>query len=166
MIIQRLNLGAVAPYWQRSQIWWTERSLREQLLLGALSATGIFALLLVMVIAPLRAVRADAFADIRSASLLEARLRTGGAGLAPAGRFRSGTGSAIVTDSASAARLAIQRIEPEGNATRVVLADAPFDQVLGWIAEIEQTSKLRTSEVKIERKGAAGIVSATIVFAG
>lgn len=165
-MMQRLNLAAVERYWQRSRIWWTERSLREQVLLGGLCALGIFALLLIAVIAPLRAVRADALSDIRSASLLEARLRTGGAGLAQAGRFRRGTGSAIVTDSASAARLTIQRIEPEGAATRVVLADAPFDQVLGWIAEIEQTSRLRTSEVKIERRGTAGIVSAVVVFSG
>lgn len=166
MTAERLDFAALAPAWQRARLWWSERSAREQVLLGALAATGIAALLLVAVVAPLRAVRADARADIRNASLLEARLRTGGAGLGQAGRFREGTGSAIVTDSASAARLTIQRIEPAGTDTRVVLADAPFDQVVRWIAEIEQTSRLRTRQVRIERKAAAGMVSATIVFSG
>ena len=78
--------------------------------------------------------------------------------------MRRGTASAIITDSAAAARIVIQRIEPEGGNTRIVLGDAPFDQVLGWIAELEQTSRLRASEATIERKGAPGMVSATLVL--
>lgn len=161
---QYFDLGRIEPYWQRGRIWWSERSLREQILLGALTAAAIFALLLVAVIAPLRAARAEALADIRDAGLLEARLRAGGPDLARTGRMRRGTASAIITDSAAAARIVIQRIEPEGGNTRIVLGDAPFDQVLGWIAELEQTSRLRASEATIERKGAPGMVSATLVL--
>lgn len=160
------DLGRIEPYWQRGRIWWSERSLREQVLLGSLLAAGIFALLLVAVIAPLRTARAEALAEIRDAGLLEARLRAGGPDLARTGRMRRGTASAIITDSAAAARIVIQRIEPEGGNTRIVLGDAPFDQVLSWIAELEQTSRLRTSEVTIERKGAPGMVSATLVLTG
>lgn len=166
MMVERFGLAAIEPYWQRARVWWSERSLREQTLIGALSVVLIFALLLVAVIAPLRSLRAEALADIRSAALLEARLSGGGSDMARAGRFRRGTASAIVTDSAAAAGLTIQRIEPEGAATRVVLADAPFERVLRWIEEVEQTSRLRVTKADVVRKGAPGIVAATLVLGG
>lgn len=160
------SLGAVEPYWQRTRLWWVERSQREQLLLGALAAVAIFGFLLVAIVAPLRGARNDALTRMRDAALIEAQVRAGGEGALRVGKMRRGGASAILTDSASAARLTIQRIEPDGANTRVVLADAPFDQVIGWIAEIEQTSRLRAGQVRIERKGAAGLVAATLVFAG
>ena len=166
MIAPRFDLGRLQGWWWRSRNLWIERSLREQVLLGALAATAIVALLLMAVIAPLRAVRADALADIRNADLLEARIRGGGPDLAQGGKFRRGTASAIVTDSVSAARLTVQRIEPEGGNLRVVLSDAPFEQVLQWIAALEQNSRLRVINAGIERKGAPGVVSTSLVVAG
>lgn len=162
MIGDRLDLSRIEPYWQRARVWWSGRSIREQILLGALAALGIFGLLLVIV-APLRQDRLDALADIRAAGLLEARLRAGGSGATTLGRFRRGTASAIITDSAAAASIAVQQVEPQGSDLRVVLADAPFDAVVSWIAEIEGTSNLRLRSAAIERQGAAGYVSATLV---
>lgn len=164
---REFSLGALGPWWQRSRIWWTERSLREQILLGVLSAVGIVALLLVAVIAPLRSQREAALANIRNASLLEARLRTGGPDLARGSKVRRGTSSAIITDSISAAQLTIQRIEPEGGNTRIVLGDAGFDKVVQWVADIEATSRLRVVSADIQRSkqgGAAGLVSASFVL--
>ncbi len=163
--MDRFDLGQVDPYWQRSRLWWVERSLREQILLAALSVALILAALLLLVIAPLRAERADALARIRVAALLEARLRAGEGNPVARARIQRGTASAILTDSASAARLTIDRIEPEGGGTRVVIADAPFDQVLRWIADLEATSRLRVSQSSIVRKS-PGIVSTTLVIAG
>lgn len=161
----RFSLAPLEPYWHQTRLWWTERSLREQILLGALAAFAALALLLVAVVVPLRDIRAEARAGIRNAALLEARLRAGG-DLANAGRVRRGTASAIVTDSAAAASLTIQRIEPEGGNIRVVFTDAAFGLVLTWIADIEQTSRLRVREADIERKAAPGLVSASIVLEG
>ncbi len=103
---------------------------------------------------------------MRNAALLEARLRTAGPDLALQGTVRRGTASAIVTDSAAAAGVAIQRIEPEGGNTRVILNDAPFDQVMKWLAGLEQTSRLRIVDARVERKGAAGLVATTILVTG
>jgi len=161
----RVSLAPLEPYWRRAGLWWSERSTREQILLGALTAVGIFTLLLAGVIVPLRDMRAEARADIRNAALLEARLRAGG-DLMNAGRVRRGTASAIITDSAAAVNLIIQRIEPEGGNTRVVLSDAPFEAVLTWIADIEQSSRLRVRDADIERKPTPGMVSASIVVEG
>ena len=166
MMPPRFDPGRLENWWLRSRLLWTERSLREQVLLGGLAATAIVALLLIAVISPLRAVRADALANIRNADLLEARIRAGGPELGQGGKFRRGTASAIVTDSVSAARLTVQRIEPEGGNLRVVLGDAPFPQVLQWIAEIEQSSRLRVINAEIERKGAPGVVSTSLVVSG
>lgn len=163
MIRDRFDLARIEPYWLRVRVWWSERSIREQILLGALAAMGIFGLLLV-ILAPLRQDRLDALADIRAAALLEARLRAGGGDLATVGKFRRGTASAIVTDSAAAAQIAVQQVEPQGSDLRVTLADAPFDAVVTWIAEIESTSNLRLRNATIERQGAAGFVSATLVL--
>ncbi len=164
--LPRLDLAALAPWWQRGRVWWTERSLREQVLLGVLASLGIVALLLVAIIAPLHTAREAALADIRSASLLEARLRTGGADLARGGKVRRGAPSAIITDAISTAQLTLQRIEPEGANTRVVLGDAPFDKVMQWIADVEATSRLRVISADIQRKSAPGTVGATIVLGG
>jgi general secretion pathway protein M len=164
-LAERFSLAPIGPYWHRARAWWVERSLREQILLGALAAVGAFALLLVGVVAPLQDIRAQARADIRNAELLEARLRAGGE-LGNAGRVRRGSASAIITDSAAAASLTIQRIEPEGGFTRVVLADAPFEQVMKWVLDIEQTSRLRVREADFERKPSPGQVSASLVVEG
>ncbi|MEO6092047.1 MAG: type II secretion system protein GspM [Novosphingobium sp.] len=161
----QLDLGRADPYWQQTRGWWIERSVREQLLLGLLSAAAILAALLLLVITPLRAERAEAMSRIRSAALIEARLRAGGADRALTGKVRRGSASAILTDSAAAARLTIERIEPEGGNTRVVISPAPFEQVLRWIADLEATSRLRVTEANFERK-APGIVAATLVLVG
>lgn len=166
MIAARDSLARLDPYWRRSVVWWSERSLREQVLLGALAAVAIFTLLLVLVIAPLRAIREDARMDIRNAALLEARVRSAGPDLALQGAVRRGTASAILTDSAAAGGVVIERIEPDGADTRVVLGDTTFEQVIKWIANVEQSSRLRIVQAQIERKGAPGIVSTTLVVAG
>lgn len=164
MIAARFNSSALENALRRAGDWWNGRSERERLMLGALLATALVALLLVAVIAPLRAIRADALANIHNASLLEARFRAGMPG--SASKVRRGSAQAIVTESAAAAEIPVQSVTPEGGDTRVVLGDAPFEQVLRWIADIEQTSRLRVIEANIERKGAPGVVGASVLLTG
>jgi general secretion pathway protein M len=161
-----LDLGRLEPWWRRGQGWWSERSLREQVLVGAFAALAIFALLIVAIIRPLQSARAAALSDIRSADMLAARVTAAGPAIATQARMRSGTSSAIVTDSVAAAGLSVQRIEPEGGRLRVVLGDASFDTVLRWVADVEASSNLRVGEARIERRPAPGIVSAQFLLAG
>jgi general secretion pathway protein M len=164
-----LNLDALEPWRHRSRNWWIERSLREQALIGGLAAVAMFTVMLVGVIAPLRDLRAGAYDELHNAAILEAQLRQGGGSggeSSPRGAIRRGTASAILTDSAAAARLSIQRMEPEGGNTRVELGDAPFSQVVTWIADVERNSRLRVQQSQIDRKGAPGVVSASFVFSG
>jgi general secretion pathway protein M len=171
------SLGLESPgleSWRhRWSAWWADRSGRERALLGGLAAVAIVAVILAGVIVPLRDLRAGAYQQLHEAAVLDAQLRlvggqgggTGG-GSGPRSAIRRGTASAILTDSAAAARLSIQRMEPEGGNTRVELGDAPFNQVVTWLADVERNSRLRVQQSQIDRKGAPGIVSASFVFSG
>jgi general secretion pathway protein M len=165
-ISDRIDMSALHPAWHRSRGWWAIRSTREQVLLGGLAVVAVFTLLLLVVIVPLRGIRQADYETLHTVALLDARLRAGGTNTGPAVTMRHGTPSAILTDSAAAARLSIERIEPEGGNTRVVLGDASFDQVIRWIANVEATSRLRVEQAQIDRKGGPGIVRATFVVTG
>jgi general secretion pathway protein M len=154
----------MAPYWERASGWWSERSLREQVLLGALTVVGMAALLLVLVIRPLEAKRARYAADIRAYDMLAMRLRSAGPGMAVTAR--RGPPSQIVSEVAATSGLTVQRVEPEGGKLRVVFADAPFEGVLRWVSELERTSPLRISEAQIERSGSGIGVAAQFLVAG
>lgn len=165
-----MRLAELRPAWERAgDRWagfWDARSAREQVLLGALAAAGLLALLLVAVVRPLESARARAAADIRTYDMLAMRLRSAGPDI---GMAQKGPPAALVSQAAATAGLAVQRIEPEGGRLNVVLADAPFDAVVRFTAEIERTSGLRVSEARIDRSPTAigsGLVSASLLLAG
>ncbi len=160
-----MRLAALEPFWHRGRSWWSERVVREQILIGGLCAVLIFAALLILVIRPMQDVRAGALADIRAADMISARAEVAGPLLTSGAKVRRGTPSTIVTQSAVAAGLSVQRIEPEGNRLRVVLADAPFETVIRWTADLEATSALRVGEARIERTDTPGMVSAQFLLA-
>lgn len=156
----------ITPHLRQGGIWWSERNLREQILIGGLLALLAFSVLLLAVIRPLQDVRAQALSDIRSADVLAARLQAGGPAVGGLTRTRRGTPSAIVTESVAAAGLAVQRIQPEGTGQRVVLGDAPFDAVIRWVADLEASSTLRVTQARIEQRPAPGVVSAQFLIDG
>ncbi|NIJ07741.1 general secretion pathway protein M [Sphingomonas vulcanisoli] len=156
-------LEQLRPQWEKGALWWDERSAREQLMLGSLFAIALVALLLGAVIRPLESARARAAADIRTYQMIDLRLRQGGVSSGQ----RSGPPAQQISQSAAAAGLQVQRIEPQGARTNVVLADAPFDAVLRFVADLEKNSALRVSEARIERSQiAAGMVTAQFLVAG
>jgi general secretion pathway protein M len=159
-----MKLASLGPWWERGTGWWSERSAREQVLLGVLAALGMAALLLFVVVRPLQSARARAAADIRTYDMLALRLKATGPGIG--GPARKGPAPEIVSQVASANGLTVQRVEPESGRLRVVFADASFDAVLRWVAELEQTSRLRISEVQIERASTGTGVAAQFLVAG
>jgi general secretion pathway protein M len=159
-----MKLASLGPWWDRGTGWWSERSVREQVLLGSLAALAMAALLLVVVVRPLEAARARAAADIRTYDMLAMRLKAAGPGLATA-RHR-GPPASIVAEIAASSGLTVQRVEPEGGRLRVVFADGSFEGVLRFVAELERTSALRVSEAQIERATLGTGVSAQLLLAG
>ncbi|MGX7897041.1 type II secretion system protein GspM [Tsuneonella sp. HG222] len=158
----RFEIDRLEPYWRNVTVWWSGRSLREQILLGALAAIAIFALLLLL-LSPVRDARDDALADIHGAALLEARLRQGGDATSFA-RVRTGAGVAIITESAATAQLTLTQIGDQGGNVQVKFADAAFDKVVNLIADVERTSSLRLRDADITGQGATGLVTADLVF--
>lgn len=160
-----MNFGGLAPWWDRGLLWWSDRSRREQVMLGVLAGLAMLALLLVAVVKPLEAARARAVADIRTYDMLATRLRATGPGLgAPQ---RRGPPASVVAASAGATGVTVQRVEPEGGRLTVILADAPFDAVLRFVADLERTSALRVGEARIEASASGpGLVTARFVLAG
>ncbi|WP_404711569.1 type II secretion system protein GspM [Sphingomonas sp. MMS24-J13] len=143
---------------------WQARSSREQILLAVLALLALAALLLVAVVRPLETARARAAADIRTYDMLAMRLRAAGPGLAA--DMHRGPPAQIVSQTAAASGLTVQRVEPENGKLRVVFADAPFEAVLRWVSEIERTSALRIGEAQIERSAQGNGVSAQFLLAG
>lgn len=143
---------------------WQARSSREQILLAVLAMLALAALLLVAVVRPLETARARAAADIRTYDMLAMRLRAARPGLAA--DMRRGPPAQIVSQTAAASGLTVQRVEPENGKLRVVFADAPFEAVLRWVSEIERTSALRIGEAQIERSAQGNGVSAQFLLAG
>jgi len=153
-----MNFTALRP-------WWDERSLREQVLIGAFATLAMFALLLIAVVRPLEAKRAQAAADIRTYDMLTSRLRAAGPTVGTA--QARGASADIIAQSAAVAGLTIDQIAVENGRTRISFADAPYETIIRWVAALEKSSRLRVSEARIDRATSpSGGVAASFVIAG
>ena len=161
-IIERPGVDAALS---RLKGWWDGLSPRERVLVGTLGTLVALAVLVYGVIKPLQAIRADAYADIRTYQTLDARIRAAGT-LGPSGPPpRSGAPVDIVNQSAAAASLAIQAEAVPGG-VRVTIAEARYDAVLNWMADIARTSGLAATRVELLRRPTPGLVSATVEYRG
>ncbi|MCW3835747.1 type II secretion system protein M [Sphingomonas canadensis] len=151
----------------RFAAWWAERSPRERVMLGVLGAILLALLLWFGAVRPVLSARAQAFEDIRTYETLSARIRAAGkltpgqpGGTAPV----SGAPVQAVTAIASAHGV-VATVEPLGSGARATVADAGYDAVMAWIAEVGATQPLRVTKVSVQRRPAAGRVSASVEFA-
>lgn len=149
----------------RARTFWSERVPRERMLIATLGLLLAAALLVTLVVRPLLAARAEAIADIRIHESLNARLRAAGPSLAAHAPRRSGDAVTVITGSASEYGVPIQGSEPEGEAIRITIAEASFDGLVRWLAELEKSSDLRVIEARIERRPIPGFVSARLLVA-
>lgn len=157
--------AAIEPVQARALALWTERNPRERLLLAILGTLGAAALLVALVVRPLVEARAKALADARTYEALNVRIRAAGPGLASQPPRRTGDGAAIIGASASEFGISLQGSAPEGEGIRVTIAEAPFDAVMRWLAELEGSSNLRVIEARIDRRPAGGFVGVQLLVA-
>ncbi len=156
---------AETPAWQRLSGWWGGLSDREKWLVGTLGILLALVVLVYGIIKPLQAERAQAIADIRTFETLNARIRAAGT-LGPSGPPpRTGPVESVVGQSASAQGLVAQ-IEGMPGGARATIADASYDAVINWMADIARTSSVSVRSVDIRRAATPGRVSATIEFGG
>lgn len=147
-------------------LWWGNRTPRERRLLMALGGTALLVLLVLAIYRPLADARARAVADIRTYEVLAAQLRIAGPELARLRAMDRSAAPALVTRTASGYGLTLGRVEPAGGALRVSLQNADFTQLVQWLVQLESTSTLRVSSIRIERTAAPGIVNAQIALKG
>lgn len=142
---------------------WQARSRREQWLLGGLAAILALWVLATMVILPIQRARAQALSDIRTFESINGRLRGAGPlGQSPAQPQANGSPAEIL--SISAARFGVVPVvNSDGGGFRVTVADAPYEAVLRWIADVEQTSRLRVIRLRLDRRPSSGFVSAELM---
>ncbi|MGR3467242.1 MAG: type II secretion system protein GspM [Shimia sp.] len=69
-----------------------------------------------------------------------------------------------ITATAQAAGLPLRRLEPEGPRIRVLVEDAPFADLIAWIAEMETGAGLRLVSLEVDRRAAPGTVSARLIL--
>lgn len=162
-VIRILRLSALEAWWLRVELWWGGLTLRERWLVGTLGGLLAALILIFGIVKPLQAARAEALADIRTYETLTARVRAAGV-LVPA--------SARPALRAEPPLEAIQAIAREAGLTASVapdltatVADAPYEAVIGWIANVERTTPLRARRVDLRKGGAPGRVVASVVFA-
>lgn len=69
-----------------------------------------------------------------------------------------------ITDSAARAQVLVRRLEPEGALVRVTLDDAPYDDVIKWIAAMETDAEIALVAIEMDRRTAPGIVVARLTL--
>lgn len=145
----------------RFDAWWGGLSHRERVLLSVLGTLLALAVLVYGVIKPLQSARAEAISDIRTYETLSARVRAAGTLNATPVARRTGAPADVATSSATGFGLtATPQAVPGG--VRVTLADASYDSLLAWLADLSATSDLRVRNLSVQRRPAAGRVSATV----
>ncbi|MDT8757115.1 type II secretion system protein M [Sphingomonas psychrotolerans] len=143
--------------------WWSGLSRREQILVAVLGGLLAFTVLVFGVIKPLQAARAEALADIRTYETLSARIRAAGTLTTARAPRRQGAPAQVATSSATAFGLAIAPETIPGG-LRVTIADASYDSLVAWLADLAATSDLRVRRVSIQRRSSPGRVSASMDF--
>lgn len=142
--------------------FWSQRSRRERVLIAVAGALALLVVTMTLIVRPLQSARAQAIADIRTYETLSARIRAAGPGFTGA-RRREGAPEAVIAASAAEFGLAA-RPTAEAGMIRVAVADAPFESLVRWIAEVERSTDLRVRRIRIETNGAPGRVSAAMSF--
>ena len=147
----------------RFDAWWAGRSSRERLMLGVLAALLAGVILVYGVIQPLQAARASALQDIRTYETLTARIRAAGTLSSSQPQRRQGSPNDVILGSAPGFGFT-PIVAPLPGGARATIADASYDSVLAWLADLSATSSLRITRVDIQKTATPGRVSATVDF--
>jgi general secretion pathway protein M len=164
MKIRIIRLYPLESTIARFDAWWDARAPRERTMLTVLGVLIGGIVLVYGVIFPLQNARAKAFADIRTYETINARIRAAGT-LSPQ-RTAPRTGDALSIVNTSGASFGIvAQVTPIPGGVRATIADASYDGLVGWLADLGATSKLTVRRVQLTRRPAPGRVSAVVDFA-
>ncbi|WP_294330281.1 type II secretion system protein GspM [uncultured Sphingomonas sp.] len=157
----RTQLPTLDAGLSRTGAWWHARTVRERRLLAVLAVLLGAVLLVYGVVKPIQAARAAALADIRTYETLNARIRAAGSLSSAKPQRRTGAPEAIAVQSAAAFVVPLTTA-PSAGGTQATVADANYDSLIHWLADVTTTSDLRIRRITIQRLAAPGHVSAQV----
>lgn len=157
----RTQLPTLDAGLSRTSAWWQARSPRERTMLAGVALVLAAVVLIYGVVKPIQSARAAALADIRTYETLNARIRSAGTLSAVRPQRRTGAPEVIATQSAGAFGVALTTA-PIAGGVRASVADASYESLVRWLADVTTTSDLRVRRVTLQRLGAPGRVSATV----
>jgi len=160
----RTQLPTLDAGLSRTGSWWQARSPRERAMLAGIAVFLVAIVLVYGVVKPIQGARAAAFADIRTYETLNARIRAAGTLSAVKPQRRTGAPEVIATQSAGAFGVALTTA-PIAGGVRASVADASYDSLVHWLADVTTTSDLRIRSVTLQRLGVPGHVSGTVELA-
>lgn len=116
---------------------------------------------------PLAASRAALDAEIAEARTLIAAMEQVPEGGMPALAPISAEApiSVRLTRSAEATGIVLARIEPQDDELTAIVDAAPFNDVLSWIARMEDKERMRLIAVELDRRPEPGVVSVRLTLA-
>lgn len=135
---------------------------RERVLVGGLLPVVVGVALWQLVWQPIQNRRAALVSEIQILRQIEAAALATDPAATP-DPIRTEPLAARVTRHARTAGLDLSRLDPEGARMRVTLSDAGFDDLIGWIAALEQDGVLTTA-IQIDRRPAPGQVAARLTL--
>jgi general secretion pathway protein M len=147
---------------------------RERLLVTAAGVAIVLAAILLLVVQPLYANSTHTAERVTDKQALLARLEQAAARLEPAAQRSGGQlqglgqSMVVVVDRSTRSRglgQYLKRNQPDGNTgIRLRFEDAPFDELIGWIAELQTSYGMTTLSANIDLSGASGRVNCSLVL--
>lgn len=150
------------------QDWWSARTSRERTVVSVGAALVLIALVWAVVLNPLAQRRAELERAVPEQRALLAWMESLPTGTRNAASTTQGSLFAVVDSSARTTPLAgtLSRIQPEGADTvRVWFDEAPFNDLVAWLAVLEREHGIRVTAVAVDRTAAPGRVSARVTLA-
>jgi len=148
--------------------WYAEREPNEQRVVLALTAAVILTIVWLGIWKPIsdwrtlehnRYQNAQSLLDWMRAN--EARAREA----ARSGGPRSGNRSVlpVITRSAEAQGIRLNRLQPESNAVvSVVIQSQPFNEVLSWLHQLQENNGISIQRLSVDAEGTPGLINAQI----
>lgn len=148
--------------------WWSARTSRERTMVSVGVAFVVIALVWALALNPLAQRRAELQRAVPEQRALLAWMESLPTGSQNRTGAVQGSLFAVVDRSARATALAgtLSRVQPEGAATvRVWFDDAPFNDLVIWLAVLERDHGIHVTAMAVDRTAAPGRVSARLTLA-
>ena len=143
--------------------WVRSRGVREQVLMLCALLLVISTVSYTQVRQPLKARHAELSVSIDLHERSIAQARAAGKLERPAGQSSAEIPD-IIADTAPRAGLEVQRIEPEGARTGVILEEAAFERLLPWLDTLVRYHGLNIATIELVRRPTPGSVATRITL--